>query len=133
MVREGGGVADHRLRSASTNGNRVIPAVGDEQLVHFDNGRLVAEGGVTISQERPDPGFAGFNPDGVPVAVADVKDAQGVRWFVLAGVDDDGTTQNISARAGVGPVPADLDGFLAWARQKYDNGEGLLSERSRSR
>ena len=119
-------VADHRVRSGSTNGNGSSPAVGDEQLVHFNNGRLVAEDGVTISQERPDPGFAGFNPDGVPVAVADVKDAQGVRWFVLARANDDGTTQNISARAGVGPVPADLDDFIAWARQKYDSGEGLL-------
>jgi hypothetical protein len=100
---------------------------GDEQLVRFANGKLQAEPGVVIQQERPDPGFANFNPDGETVAVAEVVvDVGHTRWFVIARSNGDGTTQNISARPGVGPVPSSLDDFVAWARSKYDSGVGLL-------
>lgn len=100
---------------------------GDEQLVRFANGTLQAEAGVVIQQERPDPGFANFNADGETVAVAEVVVEDGhTRWFVIARSNGDGTTQNISARPGVGPVPSDLDDFIAWARTKYDSGVGLL-------
>ncbi len=99
----------------------------DEQLVHFENGKLLPEAGVVILQERPDPGFANFSPEGEAVAVAEIRvENDGTRWFVVARDNGDGTTQNISARPAVGPVPSDLDGFIAWARHRYDSGVGLL-------
>ena len=45
---------------------------------------------------------------------------------MIARENEDGSTQNISARPGVEAVPDELDAFIAWARSKYDSGVGLL-------
>lgn len=98
----------------------------DERLVRFENGSLVPETGVVILEERPDPGFTNVTPADAPVAVAETRDKDGQRWFVIARGNGDGTTQNISAVPGSGDVPGDLDAFITWARAAYDSGEGLL-------
>ena len=95
--------------------------------MRFENGTLAAQPGVVIQQQRSDPGFRNFNLDGEAVAVAEVTvQDDGTRWFVIARKNDDGSTQNISARPGVQAVPDELDAFIAWARTQYDSGVGLL-------
>jgi hypothetical protein len=98
---------------------------GSQTLVNFGTGsQLVAEPGVEILRQQPDPDVGGsFADDAQRTAVAEVR-WQGERWFVLAREVVGSDPEYIPTAASVVPDPT-LAGFLEYARSAYDSEAGV--------
>lgn len=114
-------------RPDQTVGEDVWPGVADLDLVTFDGASdtLVARDGVRILEQRGgvDVGGSWAGP-GDRTAAADVTDADGERWFVLARSLDGKPGQFVAVPHDQGG--ADLDAFLELARERYAEGGGGL-------
>lgn len=107
---------DHQV-ALQTGGEQV-------QFVKFGAGETLEPlPGVTIVQQRPDPGMGDrFAGPGDRTAVAEVR-VDGATWFVLARQVGGGTPEYFPTAAIAGRQT--LAEFLEYARGQYANGEGL--------
>ncbi|MEZ0579900.1 hypothetical protein [Nocardioides sp. MH1] len=100
------------------------PGVQRDDLVAFGSGEtLVALDGATILEQRPSPDVGDAFATAADTSAVALVRADGKEWYVLARRTD-GPAQYIAVpRAESG---ADLDAFLAFARDRYAEGGGGL-------
>lgn len=99
------------------------PGNGYPDLVFVEeDGSLAGHPGTTVLEQRQDLGFPeNFAPAGAPTAAA-VVERDGVRYLVLYRLIDGASDLIPVPAAGHGET---LDALLAWARGRYESGEGV--------